>query len=134
MVQGLFDEKDSDGSQAVSEIQPDESLNAPAHSAANSTLFQSEYKPNSIAETSRKSGMAFSAGIAFFGSIVFMMLLGWFADLLLGSSPWGLVVGIVFGSILGFIQFFRITSQIFDQNRPDATKHSFLSDKNDDKR
>ena len=43
-----------------------------------------------------------------------MLFLGWGADLLLGSSPWGLVGGIVIGSIIGFIQFFRITSQIFN--------------------
>jgi F0F1-type ATP synthase assembly protein I len=31
----------------------------------------------------------------------------------LGSSPWGIVAGIVLGSLIGFVQFFRITSQIF---------------------
>jgi F0F1-type ATP synthase assembly protein I len=61
--------------------------------------------------------------------MVFMLLLGWFADLLLGSSPWGIVAGIVLGSIIGFIQFFRITSQIF--GKPDTPKRSFLSDENE---
>jgi F0F1-type ATP synthase assembly protein I len=133
MVQGLFDEEDNPESRAESEIRSDDVGDSLPHSTANSTLLQSEYTPDSLAETTRKSGLAFSAGIAFFGSIVFMLLLGWFADLLLGSSPWGIVIGIVFGSILGFIQFFRITSQIFGQNQPDATKHSFLSDENDKK-
>ena len=72
-----------------------------------------DFKPPSKAETIRQSGLAWSAGVIFFGSIVFTMILGWFADLLLGTSPWGLVGGIVLGSIIGFIQFFRITSQIF---------------------
>lgn len=67
----------------------------------------------SIAETVRQSGLAWSAGIAFFAAVVFMLILGWGADLLLGSSPWGIIGGIVLGSIIGFIQFFRITSQIF---------------------
>lgn len=77
------------------------------------TLFQSEAKPPSAGETIRQSGMAYSAAIVLFGSVVFMMIFGWFADLLLGSSPWGIVGGIILGGIIGFIQFFRITSQIF---------------------
>ena len=78
------------------------------------TLFQTEIKPRpSTAETIRQSGLAYSAAIVLFGSVVFTMILGWFADLLLGSSPWGIVGGIVLGGIIGFIQFFRITSQIF---------------------
>jgi F0F1-type ATP synthase assembly protein I len=77
------------------------------------TLFQSEVKPPSTAETIRQSGLAYSAAIVLFGSVVFTMILGWFADLLLSSSPWGIVGGIILGGIIGFIQFFRITSQIF---------------------
>ena len=78
------------------------------------TLFQTEIKPRqSMGETIRQSGLAYSAAIVLFGSVIFMMTLGWFADLLLGSSPWGIVGGIVLGGIIGFIQFFRITSQIF---------------------
>jgi F0F1-type ATP synthase assembly protein I len=42
-----------------------------------------------------------------------MLILGWGADLLLGSAPWGVVVGIVLGSVIGFVQLFRISSQIF---------------------
>ena len=77
--------------------------------------------PESMAETVRQSGLAYSAGIAFFASVVFMLVIGWGADLLFGSSPWGIVGGIVLGSVIGFVQFFRITSRIFrpDQNGPD---------------
>jgi len=67
----------------------------------------------SFAETARKSGLAWSAGIVFFAAIAFMLILGWGADLLLGSSPWGVVCGVIFGSLIGFIQFFRLTSEIF---------------------
>jgi|SRR5688500_16369598 len=73
----------------------------------------SRAEPQSMAETVRQSGLAWSAGIAFFAAVVFMLVLGWGADVLLGSSPWGIVGGIVIGSIIGFVQFFRITSQIF---------------------
>lgn len=77
------------------------------------TIFQSEFKPESTAETIRQSGLAYSAAIIFFASVVFMLIIGWFADLLLGSSPWGIVGGIILGGVIGFVQFFRITSQIF---------------------
>lgn len=70
-------------------------------------------EPQSVEETVRTTGLAWSAGIALFASVVFMMIIGWGADLLLGSSPWGIVGGIVLGAIIGFVQFFRITSQIF---------------------
>jgi F0F1-type ATP synthase assembly protein I len=75
-------------------------------------MFQTNFKPESPAETIRKSGLAYAAGITLFGSIAFLLIIGWFADLLFGTSPWGIVVGIVLGSIVGFLQFFRITSQI----------------------
>jgi len=73
----------------------------------------SESEPQSIGETVRQSGLAYSAGIALFASVAFMLVIGWGADLLLGTSPWGIVAGIGLGALIGFIQFFRITSQIF---------------------
>lgn len=76
-------------------------------------IFQSSYKPPSTAETIRNSGLAWSAGVVLFGSVIFMMILGWFADLLLGSSPYGLVGGIVLGGLIGIVQLFRISSQIY---------------------
>jgi F0F1-type ATP synthase assembly protein I len=82
-------------------------------------LFQSSdsqqnagFVPESQAETIRKSGLAYAAAITLFGSIVFLLIIGWFADTLLGTSPWGKVGGVVLGSIIGFLQFFRMTSQI----------------------
>lgn len=76
------------------------------------TFFQTTPKPGSFAETARKSGLAMSAAITLFASVVFLLIIGWFADLLLGTTPWGKVGGIVLGSIIGFFQFFRMTSQI----------------------
>lgn len=80
-------------------------------------ITRPETSTESIAESARQSGLAYSAAIAFFASVVFMLIIGWGADLLFGTSPWGMVVGIVTGAIIGFVQFFRINSRIF---KPDS--------------
>jgi F0F1-type ATP synthase assembly protein I len=86
----------------------------PAGDETNSDQYTyPQTEPESMAETVRRSGLAWSAGIAFFAAVVFMLILGWGADVLLGTSPWGIVGGIIIGSVIGFVQFFRITSQIF---------------------
>lgn len=80
------------------------------------------YTPQTTEETVRTSGLAWSAGAVFFGSVAFMLLLGWLADLLLGSSPWGIVGGLVLGAVIGFLQFFRITSKIFKKGDMPQTR------------
>ncbi|MGI9035582.1 MAG: AtpZ/AtpI family protein [Pyrinomonadaceae bacterium] len=75
-------------------------------------LFQTSFKPESQAETIRKSGLAYSAGLALAGSVIFLLIIGWILDSFLGTSPWCLLGGIVLGSIIGFFQFFRLTSKI----------------------
>jgi hypothetical protein len=82
-----------------------------------------------MAETVRKGGLAWSAGIALFGAVVFMLFLGWLADLILGSSPWGMVGGIIFGSLIGFIQFFRVTSRIFAPKADDVKTRPLFSER-----
>ncbi|MGH9818598.1 MAG: AtpZ/AtpI family protein [Pyrinomonadaceae bacterium] len=92
-------------------------------------VFQNtNYSPESAAENARRTGLAWSAGIVFFASIAFMLFLGWIADLLLGISPWGLVGGIVIGSIIGFIQFFRISSQIFARSDNSPSPKTLFKD------
>lgn len=73
----------------------------------------SETHPLTVAETVRSSGLAWSAAIALVAAVIVMLLIGWGADLLFGSSPWGIVIGIVIGALIGFVQFFRITGEIF---------------------
>lgn len=75
-------------------------------------FFQPPAEKETPAETVRKTGLALSAGITLFGSVVFMMVVGYMADRFFNSSPKGLITGIILGSIIGFIQFFRLTSQI----------------------
>lgn len=89
------------------------------------------YTPETTEQAVRNSGLAWSAGVVFFGAVAFMLFLGWGADLLLGSSPWGIVIGIVLGSIIGFLQFFRISSQIFASNSK-APEHRPLLTRDED--
>lgn len=55
-----------------------------------------------------------------------MLFLGWIFDWLFASSPWGLIGGIILGSIVGFIQFFRISSRIFTPQEPTAAEHPIM--------
>jgi ATP synthase protein I len=93
-------------------IAEDDSLRSDQPKAKNETIFQSDFHPESPAETVRKSGLAYAAGITLVGAIVVMLFIGWGVDSFLGSSPWGIVSGIILGSVIGFYQFFRLTSQI----------------------
>ncbi|PYS97969.1 MAG: hypothetical protein DMF63_18110 [Acidobacteria bacterium] len=123
MIKNLLDNDDPDaGKVEESKVEPrksssqvlslfDESDEADEDRDKNFVI--SEAEPETMAETVRRSGLAYSAGIAFAAAVVFMLILGWGADLLLGTSPWGVVGGIIIGSAIGFIQLFRISSQIF---------------------
>jgi F0F1-type ATP synthase assembly protein I len=96
-------------------------------------IISAESPPESMAESVRQSGLAYSAAIAFFASVVFMLIIGWGADLLFGTSPWGMVAGIVIGSIIGFVQFFRINSRIFNPDRKMKNGRTLLSRDDDAK-
>ena len=61
-----------------------------------------------------------------------MLFLGWIADLLFGSSPFGIVAGVVIGSAIGFIQFFRISKQIFEPSNKRSEIRTLMSDAGDD--
>jgi len=91
------------------------------------------YTPESTSETMRKTGLAWSAAIVLFGSVAFMMVLGWFVDLTFGTQPGGVVGGIIIGAVIGFVQFFRTTAQILKPPKTDLKKYSLFSDENDDK-
>jgi F0F1-type ATP synthase assembly protein I len=91
-----------------------DSVEDPTKSADEPYILSSSPK-ESAAETIRRSGMAWSIGVAFVCSVGFLLILGWGADLLFGSSPWGVVAGIIIGSLIGFYQLFRFSSQIFKE-------------------
>ena len=63
------------------------------------------------AETARRSGMAYAAGLTIFFSVLSFMGVGWALDRWLGTS-WLMVTGIVLGAVVGFYQFIRIVTRI----------------------
>lgn len=65
-----------------------------------------------IAETTRKSSIAYAAAFSLFASVATMCGLGWALDRWLGTSPWLLVIGVVLGAAVGFYQFVRLTSKL----------------------
>ena len=74
-------------------------------------FYQPDTNPESEAESIRKSGLVYGAVISLVGSILVFMGIGWAIDKYLQISPWGIVIGIILGAIVGFYQFIRLTSQ-----------------------
>ena len=96
-------------------------------------VISSFYEPESQAESARRTGLGYAAGITFFATVAFMLFIGWGADLILGTKPWGIVAGIVLGAVIAFIQFFRITNRIY-QKPKDLPAVKPLSSSEDDER
>ena len=63
-------------------------------------------------EVTRRSGMAYAAGLGIFLSVAAMMGFGWLLDGWLGTSPWLMVAGIILGSVVGLYEFIRIISKL----------------------
>ena len=66
---------------------------------------------NNDGETTRKSGMAYAAGLTIFFSVAAFMLVGWLLDRWLGTT-WIMIVGILLGAAVGLYEFVRIISRI----------------------
>lgn len=62
-------------------------------------------------EATRKSGVAYAAGLSIFFSVLSFMGVGWVLDRWLGTS-WLMVTGIILGAAAGLFQFVRIISRI----------------------
>lgn len=61
----------------------------------------------SFQETVRKSGPAASASYTLLGAILLLGGIGYGVDVWRGSGPWGLVVGLMLGLIVGFYELAR---------------------------
>ena len=64
-------------------------------------------------ETNRKTGIAYAAGLTLFASVAAFCGLGWLVDAWLGTKPWFLIIGIVFGSAAGLFEFVRLSAKTF---------------------
>lgn len=62
-------------------------------------------------EATRKSSVAYAAGLTIFFSVLSFMGVGWVLDRWLGTG-WIMVAGIILGSVVGFYEFIRIISKI----------------------
>jgi F0F1-type ATP synthase assembly protein I len=62
-------------------------------------------------EITRRSGIAYAAGLTIFLSVVSFMGVGWLLDRWLGTT-WIMIAGIVLGSVVGFYEFIRIITRI----------------------
>ncbi len=89
----------------------------------NVVVARNDFIPVKPAIGVRNNGLAFSAAIGLFASVLFMLMLGWFADFILGSQPWGLVGGVVLGALIGLVQFVRTTSRIVNPRKPVVQDH-----------
>jgi F0F1-type ATP synthase assembly protein I len=62
-------------------------------------------------ETTRKSSVAYAAGLTIFFSVLSFMGVGWALDRWLGTR-WLMVTGICLGAAVGLFEFVRIISRI----------------------
>ena len=67
--------------------------------------------PHEQQETTRRSGVAYAAGLTIFFSVLSFMGVGWALDRWFGTS-WIMVTGIVLGAAVGLYEFVRIISKI----------------------
>ena len=65
------------------------------------------------ADENRKTGFAYAASVTLFASVAALTGLGYLLDGWLGTQPWCLVGGIVFGSAVGLYQFVRLSSKTY---------------------
>jgi ATP synthase protein I len=52
-----------------------------------------------------------------FGCVVVGVVLGYFIDKWLGSNPWGLLVGLVIGSVAGVREMLKLLKKMQGENR-----------------
>lgn len=74
-------------------------------------MADEQNKQEDTQEVTRRSGIAYAAGLTIFISVVSFMGVGWLLDRWLGTG-WIMIVGIVLGSVVGFYEFIRIITRI----------------------
>jgi ATP synthase protein I len=74
-------------------------------------FYQADKNAESDSETTKKGLNAYAAVGTLIGGILMFLGVGWLGDKYFGTSPWGMVAGIIFGAIVGFYQFVRIANK-----------------------
>ncbi len=67
---------------------------------------------NDDKDATRKSAIAYAAGLSIVFSVLSFLGLGWLLDRWLGTNPWLAVAGLVLGSAIGLYEFVRITTKL----------------------
>ena len=75
------------------------------------TLMNEREPEGDEQEATRRSGVAYAAGLTIFFSVASFMGIGWALDRWLGTS-WIMIAGIILGAVVGFYEFIRIISQL----------------------
>ncbi|CDM66970.1 AtpZ/AtpI family protein [Pyrinomonas methylaliphatogenes] len=60
----------------------------------------------------RRSAIAYAAGLSVVFSVLTFLGLGLLLDRWLGTSPWMVAIGIVVGSAIGLYEFIRVTTKL----------------------
>ena len=56
----------------------------------------------------KEAGPAATASYALLVSLIIFILIGWYIDLSRDSSPWGVIIGMLSGLVIGFYQLAKI--------------------------
>ncbi len=59
-----------------------------------------------------KWGLAMSAGTAVAGSVIGGTLLGYYLDAWLGTGPWLVIVGVIFGTVGALTWLYRMVARL----------------------
>jgi ATP synthase protein I len=70
-----------------------------------------------LAKQSRAATPWLNAVWQFTGSVFFLVAVGYGADRWLGTGPWGLAVGGLLGSAVGFFAFIRTANHLMDAEK-----------------
>jgi F0F1-type ATP synthase assembly protein I len=69
--------------------------------------FSFDRSARALQENAQRAGPAAAASYTLIGAIVLLGGLGYVVDLWRGSSPWGLVIGLVLGIVIGFYELMK---------------------------